>query len=53
MSRKVKIIQNAGMPLLAQKFRPNDPCPCKSGLKLKKCCKTETAYYLSKTKITT
>lgn len=30
--------------LYAKKIRPNDPCPCGSGLKAKKCCGTDTQY---------
>lgn len=26
------------MKLKSNKFRRNDPCPCKSGKKLKRCC---------------
>jgi hypothetical protein len=46
--RTVKIVQNQGVPLIANKLRPNDKCPCKSGKKLKNCHKIETRYYFSK-----
>lgn len=34
--------------LFATKVRPNDPCPCGSGKKAKKCCGTETAFRFQK-----
>ena len=48
MKRKVKVIQAPddaeNRTLTSVKVRPNDPCPCGSGKKAKKCCVTETAY---------
>lgn len=48
MKRKVKVIQAPddaeNRTLTSVKVRPNDPCPCGSGKKAKKCCGTETAY---------
>lgn len=31
-------------PLIADTVRPNDPCPCGSGKKAKKCCGRQTIY---------
>lgn len=36
------------LTLTSVKVRPNDPCPCGSGKKAKKCCGTETAYKYNK-----
>lgn len=48
MKRKVKVVQAPddaeNRTLTSVKVRPNDPCPCGSGKKAKKCCGTETAY---------
>lgn len=48
MKRKFKVIQAPNdaenRTLTSVKVRPNDPCPCGSGKKAKKCCGTETAY---------
>ena len=48
MKRKVNVIQAPddaeNRTLTSVKVRPNDPCPCGSGKKAKKCCGTETAY---------
>ena len=30
--------------LFSKRVRPNDPCPCGSGKKAKKCCGTDTKY---------
>lgn len=52
MKRKVKVIQAPddaeNRTLTSVKVRPNDPCPCGSGKKAKKCCGTETAYKFNK-----
>lgn len=52
MKRKVKVIQAPddaeNRTLSSVKVRPNDPCPCGSGKKAKKCCGTETAYKYNK-----
>ena len=34
--------------IFANKIRPNDPCPCGSGKKAKKCCGTGTKYFYKK-----
>ena len=33
------------VPIIAEKIRPNDQCPCGSGKKAKNCHGTETRYY--------
>ncbi len=52
MKRKFKVIQAPNdaenRTLTSVKVRPNDPCPCGSGKKAKKCCGTETAYKFNK-----
>lgn len=35
-------------PLIADKVRPNDLCPCGSGKKAKKCCGSRTIYKRAK-----
>lgn len=35
-------------PLVADKVRPNDPCPCGSGKKAKRCCGCQTIYKRAK-----
>lgn len=35
-------------PLIADKVRPNDLCPCGSGKKSKKCCGSRTIYKRAK-----
>lgn len=50
MSRLVKVQRivvpnDAESPtIFTSKIRPNDPCPCGSGKKAKKCCGTERKY---------
>ena len=50
MSRSVKVQRivvpnDAESPtIFTSKIRPNDPCPCGSGKKAKKCCGTERKY---------
>lgn len=34
--------------IYSKKIRPNDPCPCGSGKKAKKCCGTERSYLYNK-----
>lgn len=34
--------------LISKKIRPNDLCPCGSGLKAKKCCGVKTTYSYNK-----
>lgn len=52
MKRKFKVIQAPdeaeNRTLSSVKVRPNDPCPCGSGKKAKKCCGIETAYKFNK-----
>lgn len=49
---KVKVVQAPddaeNRTLTSVKVRPNDPCPCGSGKKSKKCCGTETSYKFNK-----
>lgn len=47
-NHKVRFYRGTGATLIALKVRPNDPCPCGSGKKAKKCCGTETKLYNSK-----
>lgn len=47
-NHKVRFYRGTGSPLIALKVRPNDPCPCGSSKKAKKCCGTETKLYNSK-----
>jgi len=49
-SRKLTIWKGDGMPLKSRKVLPNDPCPCGSGKKAKRCCGTETKYFLTNKK---
>lgn len=47
--RKMTLIAGNGFPLKRdKKINPNDPCPCGSGKKAKKCCGTERKYFYSK-----
>lgn len=46
--RLVQHLHANGTPMVAQKFNRNDPCPCGSGLKNKRCCHKETKYYFAK-----
>ena len=49
MSKKkqmVTFMANDGKPFKAQKTGRNHLCRCGSGLKAKKCCGTETRYFL-------
>ncbi len=53
MSKKkqmVSFLANDGKPFRAQKTGRNYLCRCGSGLKAKKCCGTETKYFLPKPK---
>lgn len=36
--------------ITARKTGRNEPCPCGSGKKAKRCCGAETKYYSNKTK---
>ncbi len=47
-SAKALILRGNGSPFKAKKVGRNEPCPCKSGLKNKNCCKIETEYYKTK-----
>ena len=50
-SDAIQIIQGNGAPLLHKRILPNEPCPCKSGRKVKKCCGVTVAdkgYFYSK-----
>lgn len=44
--RKALFINNSGSPMRAEKTDRNAPCPCGSGKKAKRCCGTETKYYI-------
>lgn len=44
---KVQFYRGNGSPLRSVKVRPNDPCPCGSGKKVKNCCGVKTKYYHS------
>lgn len=49
MVKLLQVGKDAANPTLyAKKIRPNDPCPCGSGLKAKKCCGTDTQYLYKK-----
>jgi uncharacterized protein YecA (UPF0149 family) len=48
--RTVTLINGDGNPFKAQKINRNELCPCKSGKKVKNCCKFETRYYTTKPK---
>ena len=53
MSKKkqmVSFLANDGKPFIAQKTGRNYLCRCGSGKKAKKCCGTETKYFLPKVK---
>ena len=45
---KVTVYSSGRTPIVAEKIRRNDPCPCGSGKKAKHCCGTQTKYYKSK-----
>ena len=45
--KMVTFISNDGSPLRHYKPERNMPCPCGSGKKAKKCCGTETTYFLT------
>ena len=45
--RLVDFLGNGGSPLIAQKIGRNDFCRCGSGKKAKRCCGTDTRYYLT------
>ena len=47
-NRKVSVIQGNGFPLRHTRVLPNDPCPCGSGKKAKRCCGTDTSFFYSK-----
>lgn len=46
--RLVTLIKGDGKPFISKKIGRNQPCPCGSGKKHKKCCKGETEYYTMK-----
>jgi len=48
-TRMVDYLAGNGTPTLAQKINRNELCPCKSGKKVKNCCKLETRYFHSGT----
>jgi len=45
--RMVDFLPGNGTPTIARKIGRNDLCPCKSGKKVKNCCKLETKFYHS------
>ena len=45
---KVRCYRGGGAPLVAMRTRPNDPCPCGSGKKAKRCCGAETRCFGTK-----
>lgn len=45
--KKVIFFPGNGKPIHALKTSRNEPCPCGSGLKAKKCCGTETKLFKS------
>ena len=45
--RKVSFYPNGGKPIHTQKIQRNEPGPCGSGQKAKKCCGTETKIFRS------
>lgn len=50
-SNAIQLVQGNGAPLIHKRILPNDPCPCKSGKKVKHCCGVSVAdkgYYYSK-----
>ena len=47
-SHKVRVYRSSN-PLLAEKIRPNDPCPCGSGKKAKKVLRHENEVLRTKT----
>ena len=50
-SNAIQLVQGNGAPLIHKRILPNDPCPCKSGKKVKHCCGVNGAdkgYYYSK-----
>jgi len=47
-SKSIQLVIGNGYPLTHKKVLPNDPCPCGSGKKAKKCCGTETTFAYSK-----
>lgn len=42
------MIEGNGFPLIHTRILPNDPCPCGSGKKAKRCCGTDTSFFYSK-----
>lgn len=46
--RMLPFFDNKGLPFRAQSIGRNELCPCKSGKKVKNCCKLETRYYTKK-----
>jgi len=46
--RKVLFLRGDGPPFSSEKQQRNKPCACGSGKKQKKCCGTETKYFLNK-----
>ena len=50
-SDAIQFVRGNGSPLTHKRILPNDPCPCKSGRKVKKCCGVAVAdkgYFYSK-----
>ena len=50
-SNAIQLVQGNGAPLTHKRILPNDPCPCKSGKKVKRCCGIAVAdkgYYYSR-----
>ena len=50
-SNAIQFVRGNGAPLTHKRILPNDPCPCKSGKKVKYCCGVAVAdkgYYYSK-----
>ncbi|HEY6913202.1 MAG TPA: SEC-C metal-binding domain-containing protein [Paludibacter sp.] len=45
--RQVKVFAGNGNPIHSQKIERNEPCPCGSGKKAKRCCGTETKFFKS------
>lgn len=43
-----EFIEGNGHPMISKRVLPNDPCPCGSGKKAKKCHGAGSEYYYSK-----
>jgi hypothetical protein len=46
-SAAIQVVQGNGFPMKHQRILPNDPCPCGSGKKAKRCCRTSTDFFYS------